>query len=517
MVKTSYNNFKIISYTNYFFFSPSWKIHMGRAPLLCSRINTHNFERINDKYINPERKKQCLNPKRKCKALLHEDGTFMKCISQDEQEESRNVVVSKRDISIIDENDLSINNFKKIQMPKVRSRWMHGHHLSSFIKSLKYYLKLFNKDQNHSFEHFTKRHGIVGRITLENIVDIVNTYEICILLYSFDYKKQWLLVKGTNCAISNTAAIFIENDTFGVLTTKKKNKSVKELVGNTSIQQYLPKPTKIESFNIRNTRNGSSSFSNTSSMSIIDSNALAKELEEEEKKNKPMNNNKRYTELMKSRIQSPKASPNVKTFDRNLRGIDNLVDVVQQRNEQPDSLFMQDILNDIDKLTVKRDSANTLARNSKSSLNTAASKKSKTSTISKLPIPKQKDNKEEDNVRTNAQKRAQMMLRNLKQRSTKRNDRQSQNASKRKSPKKISQTIIEDVNAEREKKREEIRNKLGFKLQPRVSPPKKQQSTSKRKSPRKPMATTQQVQAVPPPSTIKSSKIANLIAQFNNQ
>ena len=483
---------------------------MGRAPLLCSRINTHNFERINDKYINPERKKQCLNPKRKCKALLHEDGTFMKCISRDEQEESRNVVVSKRDISIIDENDLSINNFKKIQMPKVRSRWMHGHHLSSFIKSLKYYLKLFNKDQNHSFEHFTKRHGIVGRITLENIVDIVNTYEICILLYSFDYMKQWLLVKGTNCDISNTAAIFIENDTFGVLTTKKKNESVKELVGNTSIQKYLPKPTKIESFNIRNTRN----YSNSSNISEIDSNALAKEVEEEEKKNKPMNNNKRYTQLMKSRIQSPKASPNVKTFDRNLRGIDNLVDVVQQRNEQPDSLFMQDILNDIDKLTVKRVSTNnTSARNSKSSLNTAASNKSKTSTISKLPTPKQKDIKEEDNVRTNAQKKAQMILRNLKQRSSKRNDLQSQNASKTK----ISQTIIEDVNAEREKKREEIRNKFEFKLQPRVSPPKKQQSTSKRKSPRKPMATTQQVQAVPPPSTVKSSKIANLIAQFNNQ
>jgi hypothetical protein len=495
---------------------------MGRAPLLCSRINTHNFERINDKYINPERKKQCLNPKRKCKTLLHEDGTFMKCISQDEQEESRNVVVSKRDISIIDENDLSINNFKKIQMPKVRSRWMHGHHLSSFIKSLKYHLKLFNKDQNHSFEHFTKRHGIVGRITLENIVDIVNTYEICILLYSFDYKKQWLLVKGTNCDISNTAAIFIENDTFGVLTTKKKNESVKELVGNTSIQQFLPQPTKIESFNIRNTRNGSSS-SNTSSMSIIDSNALEQELKEEEK-NKPMNNNKRYTELMKSRIQSPNASPNVKTFDRNLRGIDNLVDVVQQRNEQPDSLFMQEILNDIDKLTVKRVSANntssrnsntssarnlnTSARNSKSSLNTAASKKSTTSTISK-----QKDNKEEDNVRTNAQKRAQMMLINLKQRSTKRNDGQSQNASKPKSPKKISQTIIEDVNAEREKKREEIRNKFGFKLQPRVSP-KKQQSTSKKTPPRKLMAMTQPV--LPPSSTTKSSKIANLIAQFNN-
>jgi hypothetical protein len=485
--------------------------HMGRAPLLCSRINTHNFERINDKYINPERKKQCLKPKRKCKALLNEDGTFMKCISQDEQEESRNVVVSKRDISIIDENDLSINNFKKIQMPKVRSRWMHGHHLSSFVKSLKYYLKLFNKDQNHSFEYYTKRHGIVGRITLENIVDIVNTYEICILLYSFDYMKQWLLVKGTNCDISNTAAIFIENDTFGVLTTKKKNESVKELVGNTSIQQFLPQPTKIESFNIRNTRNGSSSSSsNTSSMSIIDSNALEKELKEE--KNKPINNNKRYKELMKSRIESP----NVKTFDRNLKGIDNLVGVVQQRNEQPDSLFMQEILNDIDKLTAKRVSANTSsARNSNTSLNTAL-KKSKTSTISK-----QKDYNEEDNVRKNAQNRAQTMLRNLKQRSTKRNDLQSQNASKTKSPtrKEIPQTIIEDVNAEREKKREDIRKKFGFTLQPRVSPPKKEQQSTppKRKSIKKPIPMTQPVLPPPSSSTVKSSKIANLIAQFNNQ
>jgi hypothetical protein len=499
---------------------------MGRAPLLCSRINTHNFERINDKYINPERKKQCLKPKRKCKALLNEDGTFMKCISQDEQEESRNVVVSKRDISIIDENDLSINNFKKIQMPKVRSRWMHGHHLSSFVKSLKYYLKLFNKDQNHSFEYYTKRHEIVGRITLENIVDIVNTYKICILLYSFDYTKQWLLVKGTNCEISNTAAIFIENDTFGVLTTKKKNASVEELVAN-SKQQFLPQPSKIESFNIRNTRNGSSS-SNTSSMSIIDSNALEQELKEEQK-NKPMNNNKRYKELMKSRIESP----NVKTFDRNLRGIDNLVDVVQQRNEQPDSLFMQEILNDIDKLTAKRVSANTSsarnsntssarnsntssARNSKSSVNTAL-KNSKTSTISKLPTPKQKDNNDEDNVRTNAQTKAQMMLSNLKQRTIARNDLQSQNTSRTQSPKDISQTIIEDLNAEREKKREEIRKKFGFTLQPRVSPPKKQQSPPKRKSIKKPIPMTQPVLPPPSSSTVKSSKIANLIAQFNNQ
>jgi hypothetical protein len=488
---------------------------MGRAPLLCSRINTHNFERINDKYINPERKKQCLNPKRKCKALLNEDGTFMKCISQDEHEESRNVVVSKRDISIIDENDLSINNFKKIQMPKVRSRWMHGHHLSSFIKSLKYYLKLFNKDQNHSFEHFTKRHGIVGRITLENIVDIVNTYEICILLYSFDYMKQWLLVKGTNCDISNTAAIFIEKDTFGVLITTKKNASVKELVGNTSIQQYLPKPTKIEALNIRNSLN----YSNSSNISEIDSNALEEELKAEG--NKPINNNKRYTQLMKSRIKSP----NVKTFDRNLRGIDNLVGVVQKRNEQPNSLFMQEILNDIDKLTAKRVSTNTsLAKNSNRS---ASARNSNTrnsygptnntrvmSTISKLPTPKQNDNK--DNVRTTEQNKAQMMLSNLKQRTTKRIDLQSRNASKTKSPKEISQTIMEDANAEREKKREEIRKKFGFTLQPRVSPPKKQQSPPKRKSPKKPIPMTQQVQAVPPPSTVKSSKIANLIAQFNN-
>jgi hypothetical protein len=501
---------------------------MGRAPLLCSRINTHNFERINDKYINPERKKQCLNPRRKCKALLNEDGTFMKCISQGEEEDSRNVVVSKRDVSIIDENDLSINNFKKVQIPKLRSRWTQGHHLSSFIKSLKYYLKLFNKDQNHSFEYFTKRHGIVGRITLENIVDIANTYEMCILLYSFDYKKQWLLVKGTNCDISNTAAIFIENDSFGVLTTKKYASVGKppELVGNT--KQYLPKPTKIESLNIRNTLNSSSSSNNSSSMSIIDSNALAKELEEEENKTKTNRNNKRYTELMKSRIKSPI----VKTFDRNLRGIDNLVDVVKQRNEQPDSLFMEDILNDIDKLTAKRVSENTTSTRNK---NTVASKKSNTrtrnsdgrkntrvmSSISKLPTSKQTNSKDEDKVRSNAQKKAKLLLGNLKQRTVKRNARQSQNSSQNnKSPKssKISNTE-EDVNTEREKKREEIRNKFGFKLQPRVSPPIKKQSPQKRKSPKAPppIPMTEQIQQpLPPSSTIKSSKIANLIAQFNN-
>ena len=446
----------------------------------------------------------------------------MKCISQDEQEESRNVVVSRRDISIIDENDLSINNFKKIQMPKVRSRWMHGHHLSSFIKSLKYYLKLFNKDQNHSFEHFTKLHGIVGRITLENIVDIVNTYQICILLYSFDYKKQWLLVKGTNCDISNTAAIFIENDTFGVLITTKKNASVKELVGNTK-QQFLPQPTQIKALNIRNSLN----YSNSSNISEIDSIALEEELKAEG--NKPINNNKRYTELMKSRIKSP----NVKTFDRNLIGIDNLVGVVQKRNEQPNSLFMQEILNDIDKLTAKRVSTNTsLAKNSNRSASarnsniTASVGNSNTrnsygptnnsrviSTISKLPTPKQNDKK--DNVRTTEQNKAQMMLSNLKQRTTKRTDLQSRNASKTKSPKEISQTIMEDANAEREKKRAEIRKKFGFTLQPRVSSPKKQQSPPKRKSPKKPILMTQQVP--PPSSTIKSSKIANLIAQFNNQ
>lgn len=497
---------------------------MGRAPLLCSRINTHNFERINDKYINPERRKQCLNPKRKCKALLNEDGTFMKCISQGEEEESWNVVVSKRNVSIIDENVLSINNFKKFQIPKLRSRWTHGHHLSSFFKSLKYYLKLFNKESNHSFEYFTKRHGIVGRITLENIVDIANTYEICILLYSFDYKKQWLLVKAPNCDISNTAAIFIENDSFGVLTTKEYASvgPPPELIGNT--KQFLPKPTKIETLNIRNTLNSYSS-SNSSSMSIIDSNTLAKELEEEEKKNKTNKTNKRYTELMKSRIESP----NVKTFDGNLRGTDNLVDVVQQRNEQPGSLFMQDILNDIDKLTEKQvsiiKSENTYsARNS----NTVASKKSNTRTrnsdgkknsrvmsaISKLPTPKQTNKKDDDNVRTDAKKKAMMLLGNLKQRTITRNERQSQNSSKiTKSPKssKVSNTK-EDVNTKREKKREEIRKKFGFTLQPRQSPP-------KRKSPKQLIPMTQQIQqpAKPQPSsTSKSSKIANLIAQFNN-
>ena len=329
---------------------------MGRAPLSCNSINTHDFERIQEKYINKERKKQCTKREdrrtRPCDTLMYDDSSFMKCIQKGDNSNRRTITIDKKNISIINENDLRINLFYKVSLPKNRSRWLQGNHVSSFVKVVQSYLQRYNIDFPKRFEAFANKHQLFGKISLENIVDVCNTYKICMLLYSYDFEKQWLLVKSTECTMRNTASIFIENNAFGIL--KPKN----------ALYNYKNNPI----LNPKAIRSNSN---------LLELNpGILKDAIQENSKNDRITfrpKSKRYTNLIEY-ANTAKQNGNTRVNE-----IDDLIDVVQQRNDKnrftketgTAPLFMENILTELNSMQPKRimSSNNNRQRNNSSTRN----------------------------------------------------------------------------------------------------------------------------------------------------